>query len=353
MNTTETVLRNKVSKGPIVDVGIPAYLRATFIAEAIESVLIQTFARWRLTVSDDRAGSGEVASAVEPFNTDPRVRYLPTRERLGEARNWNRLIELAEAPYLAILHDDDRWQPEFLARRVAFMDAHPECGFVFSGINRIDEGGGWLSRSDPGIEEGVYGPEQFARLLLKGNVVGPPVSVLARRATVMEAGHFDGSLAHLDYEMWFRLALTSPVGYIAQWDADYRLHGQSTTHTLTSGARRALELPEHLIAVAERKSPGFLTPLSRRRLRANVLLEEISFNALGDGNRRFASTLLLHAIASYPPALVDGRVVDWIRIAVGPRIRRRLARVRAGLASSRAAKSGACDRSTGGSSEGL
>jgi glycosyltransferase involved in cell wall biosynthesis len=337
MNGMKEIRLSQVSNMPVVDVGIPAYVRAKFIAEAIESVLDQTFTEWRLTVSDDGAGGGDVAAAVEPYLGDPRVRYLPTGDRLGEAGNWNRVVELAEAPYLAILHDDDRWHREFLGRRVAFMDAHPQCSFVYSGINRVQEDGKLLSRWSPSIAEGLHPSEEFVPRLLETNVVGPTVSVLARRAALLAAGLFDDRLAHLDYEMWFRLACRSPVGYLGGWDADYRIHGQSTTLLLTSaGTARALELPERLIEVADREAPGLLTRRSRRRLRANVLLEEISFNALGAGHKRFASTLLLHAIASYPPALLDRRVVDWIRIAVGPRLRRRIARARTAFSSARA-----------------
>ena len=38
-----------------------------------------------------------------------------------------------------MLHDDDRWDPEFLARRLAFLEEEPECGFVFAGF-RLDLG---------------------------------------------------------------------------------------------------------------------------------------------------------------------------------------------------------------------
>ena len=45
---------------PLVDLGMPAYLRPHFIAEAIESVLAQTHTNWRLLVSENGPGGGEV-----------------------------------------------------------------------------------------------------------------------------------------------------------------------------------------------------------------------------------------------------------------------------------------------------
>jgi hypothetical protein len=45
------------------------------------------------------------------------------------------------APYMALLHYDDRWSPEFLARRVAFLERHPSCAMAFAGGQVIDEDG--------------------------------------------------------------------------------------------------------------------------------------------------------------------------------------------------------------------
>jgi glycosyltransferase involved in cell wall biosynthesis len=113
---------------PVVDIGIPTCGRPRYLVEAIESALAQTFSRWRVTVSEDGPASDAVAAAVAPYLADPRVRYVVTGRRLGGAAHMTRLIRTGTAPYVAPLHDYDRWAPEFLMRRVAFLDAHPACG---------------------------------------------------------------------------------------------------------------------------------------------------------------------------------------------------------------------------------
>jgi glycosyltransferase involved in cell wall biosynthesis len=316
---------------PVVDVGIPAYLRPAYIVETVESVLTQTFPYWRLTISEDGAGGGEVQAAVGPYLADPRVRYLPTGERLGEAGNWNRLLELSQAPYVAILHDDDRWHPTFLSRRVEFMERHPHCGFVFSGRTHIDEQGERLGRWSPSLPPGLHSSHAFAPRMLHANLVGSTVTVLMRRSACEAVGYFDGRFPHADYEMWYRLALRFAVGYVEAWDADYRLHTSSTTHQLCAERDRVIGLANRLIELTERGRPSPLPLRERRKVFANVLLEEISFNALGNGHRASASSLLAEALKAYPPAVLDGRVLDWLRIAAGPRVRPRLRRVRATL----------------------
>ncbi|MGH9320211.1 MAG: glycosyltransferase family 2 protein [Vicinamibacteria bacterium] len=316
------------SDDAIVDVGIPAYLRPTYIVETVESVLAQTFPRWRLTISEDGPGGGDVQAAVEPYLDDPRIRYLPTGKRLGETGNWNRLLELATAPYAAILHDDDRWHPHFIAHRLEFMEKHPDCAFVFSGRTHIDERGELLGQWTPPVSPGLHPSETFAPRMLRANLVGSTVTVLIRRVACETVGYFDGRFPHADYEMWYRLTLSFPVGYLEAWDVDKRLHASSTTHQLRAERDRVVALATRLIELTERQAPTRLGRLERRKVFANVLLEEISFGALGPGHRSSASRLLADALIAYPPAILDERVLDWLRIAVGPRARRTIADAR-------------------------
>ena len=73
--------------------------------------------------------------------TIPGSSYTATGENLGAAANWTRLIQQATRPYVTLLQDDDVWDPEFLARRVAFLERHRSCAFVFSGERKIDHDG--------------------------------------------------------------------------------------------------------------------------------------------------------------------------------------------------------------------
>src|ERR1700752_1406565 len=93
----------------LVDIGIPTFGEPRFLAETIESVLRQTFTGWSLTISENGPGSPAVAAAIDPFLSDSRVRYVTTGQNLGGARNSTKLVQAGSSPYVALLHDDDRW----------------------------------------------------------------------------------------------------------------------------------------------------------------------------------------------------------------------------------------------------
>ena len=63
----------------------PGFRRPQFIPEAIESVLAQTYSNWRLVVSENGPGGGEVEAAVRQSRATPGIRYVATGRNLGPA----------------------------------------------------------------------------------------------------------------------------------------------------------------------------------------------------------------------------------------------------------------------------
>jgi GT2 family glycosyltransferase len=144
--------------GPVVvDVGIPTGGRATYLAEAVGSALNQTLHQIRVTVGENGPGAPGVAEALAPLLHDERLRHLVHGVDLGPAKNYN-LVAEGDAPYLAILHDDDRWDPGFLERRVAFLDDNPSCGFVFSRCFLIYGQGSFIDVWEEELSPGIHTP---------------------------------------------------------------------------------------------------------------------------------------------------------------------------------------------------
>ena len=193
---------------PAVDVGMPAYRRPQFIGQAIASVLAQTHANWRLVVSENGPGGGDVEAAVREFTDDPRVHFVATGRNLGPAANWTRLIQQGSAPYVTLLQDDDVWDPGFLARRVAFLQRHRACAFVFSGERKIDgEGREIAVERTPSLPatdisevlpQGTFTPQALVTAMYRHRLGGihtpsiASVGVMSRRSALESVGpYFD------------------------------------------------------------------------------------------------------------------------------------------------------------------
>src|SRR3954470_23138397 len=107
---------------PRVTIGLPVYNGARYLAEAIESVLAQTFTDFELVISDNASTDATAAIALQYAARDPRVRYSRNRENIGSARNFGRAFELATGEFFKWMASDDLISPEFLENCVAALD---------------------------------------------------------------------------------------------------------------------------------------------------------------------------------------------------------------------------------------
>jgi glycosyltransferase involved in cell wall biosynthesis len=313
-----------------VDVGIPTHGRPRYVVEAIESVLAQELDDWRLTISEDGEGSGVVAAAVAPYLGDPRISYITTGGHVGAAANMSGLIQRGEAPFVALLHDDDRWEPTFLARRIAFLEEHPDCGLVCSSGKVIDETGAVLRPIPVKMPVAMMAPEAFARAMLRRNLVPTP-TVLVRRAAYKSVGPaFDGRFARIyDYEMWLRIGTRYAVATIPDQDASWRSHREQST---VRGRRRGEELLaflDHAEALIERELPQVrLDGAARRYVRGRRLLSA-GLDAVEREQPREALGLFGQAVRMHPPLLANTRLVAALAgLAAGARGRRLLGAAR-------------------------
>ena len=288
----------------LVDVGIPTFGEPRFLAEAIESVLGQTFPAWTLTISENGPGSDAVSGVVAAYLSDPRIRYVTTGENLGGPRNSTRLIQSGTAPYVALLHDDDRWAPEFLERRVAFLQANPSCGLVFSVANFIDDQGSVIHRYRVGLTPGLQDRRRLLRALYVHNFIGFLTALVPRRCYEAIGAEFNDELVFYDYEMWLRLASRFDVGYLGGVDSFYRIHRGQTTYEIEG------KVGDHRLALLEAVEnvlPPDFPEHDRRRARSGALLR-IAVDSVERGDRRRALVHLRKALREYPIALLDPRL---------------------------------------------
>lgn len=300
------------SAGVLVDVGLPAYRRATYIGEATESVLAQTLDDWRLTVFDNGPGGGDIEGVVQPYLSDARVSYAAAGRDLSLAENWTNAIRLGTAPYVAILNDDDRWHPEFLAARVDALEANPLCGFAFGDCVQIDEQGVVTTRSPMQFAEGVLSSTALAPIFARANVIAPSAIVVRRSAYEAVGPAFDGSWHYCDWEMWARLAARFPAYYLARQDNDFRRHTHANTFANREQPAQLVAMVDHIQELFARGQSGHSVGRSQRaRNRSHVLLHAAGDVHMG-GGWKASGALYRRALREYPPSIVEPRSLQML-----------------------------------------
>lgn len=126
---------------PLVSVLMAAYNPGRYLAEAICSVLAQTFTRFELVVLDDGSTDGTWELLQDFAVRDSRVRPFRNDRNLGFSGTRNRLFTLMNpaSEYIAVLDSDDVALRDRLENQLGFLEAHPELGAVGSSIIIIGE----------------------------------------------------------------------------------------------------------------------------------------------------------------------------------------------------------------------
>src|SRR5919205_3439354 len=172
-------------KAELVSVVIPCYNQAHFLAEAIESVLEQTYPHFEIVVVDDGStdNTSEVASGYYPSE---KVRLL-RQENKGLSAARNRGLAESRGEYVVFLDSDDRLLAEALEVGVGELESHPGCAFVWGRCRFVAADGSPLLRLE---QERVEG-DPHIELLRAGPILVP--AVVYRRSIFEVVGGFDES----------------------------------------------------------------------------------------------------------------------------------------------------------------
>lgn len=248
-----------------VSVCIPTYNGREFLADALRSVLSQTYADFELLVMDDDSTDG-TRDVVQSFS-DPRLRLHHNTRRYGLPGNWNRCLELASGEYVCIFHQDDLMLPENLAHKVQALDADASVMLVHSAAEVLvsPDAPAPLPSWEGQADEVLDGSACLRKLVLEGNFICCP-SVVVRRRPLLEAGGFCEQLGFAcDYEAWMRLAALGRVVFLCRPLVRYRWHGNNASHVFAQG--RA----DEEVATACRRALDYYAAHTGRREEAAAL----------------------------------------------------------------------------------
>ncbi len=208
---------------PRVSVCMPACRNSSWFKQALRSALAQSLKEIEILITDDSAG--DLREVANQFN-DPRIHYHPNLKRLGFAGNHSRAIDLANGEYVAILHDDDQWEADYLVKAVTILDANSEIGVVLSGAVEVDGQDQVLgprpARMDPGVQA-----DPLSSFLTPGFMMMLPSLSVFRRAALKSNRRPWPDVIAADATMFIDVACANwKVHYLAEPLVRYRVHAE-------------------------------------------------------------------------------------------------------------------------------
>jgi glycosyltransferase involved in cell wall biosynthesis len=223
---------------PRVSVILTSFNHEKYIREAIDSALHQTFTDFELIVWDD--ASVDASWDIINSYADRRIRaFRNDRNRRPIYGVLKAIAEVASGEFIALHHSDDVWTLGKLAKQVAFLDAHPEVGAVFSDALAIGEDGSPLADENHFYAHVFEQPNRTRHEWLRfffghGNALCHP-SILIRKACYADCGAYRYGFGQLgDLDMWMRLCLKYDIHVMADKLVKFRVRNNEAN---TSGSR--------------------------------------------------------------------------------------------------------------------
>jgi glycosyltransferase involved in cell wall biosynthesis len=291
---------------PTVSVVIPTYNRADYILEAIESVMSQTYRDFEIVVVDD-GSTDDTRQVLADMVAAGTIQYVYQENRSKSAAR-NHGIRLAKGKYIAFLDSDDLFAPTKLEKQVAFLERHPEIGFVHSWYSKFDDDGNQLGVRDTSKYTGWVYPE----ILLSWSVLMAVPCMLVSREVLSEVGGFDETQKWgEDLDLWRRITRIYPIDLIPEALTLVRVHSGNLSK---SEAKPIVWFEDYLQKTFEQDpSLGFVF----RKRAWSKLYTNVSHNLLGTRSSRLIAQVRqcsLKAIYHWPfnPGAYFGLLASFV-----------------------------------------
>jgi glycosyltransferase involved in cell wall biosynthesis len=203
---------------------MPAYNAERYVADAIASILGQTFQDFELIVIDDASTDSTWEIITRHAGLDPRLKPLRNSSNLKIAKTLNRGIEMARGRYVARMDADDWSYPDRLEKQYEFMESRPEivlsggtievCDDALSCINRRQ-----YPKADAEIREKIFFYSPFCH-----------PAIICRTDMLRRADGYNESLeVAQDYDLYFRMGRLGVLANMSDCIHKLRTHGMSSS----------------------------------------------------------------------------------------------------------------------------
>ncbi|MCY3867892.1 MAG: glycosyltransferase family 2 protein [Chloroflexi bacterium] len=314
---------------PLVSVVMPVYSGEKYVADAIESILGQTFSDFELIIVEDGSQDGSLEIIRSYEACDDRIRLVSFKRNLGAPIARNHAINLSSADYIAMMDCDDVCLPQRLERQVEHLRANQAIGVLGAGAQAVNEDLSPLFLFDL--------PEHHALIVFNvfvGSFFVHPTVMMRRQLLDIVGGYKPSQRAADDTELWTRLIWRTRFANLSETLLLYRRHeaqhhtspdATSTTESWDVRARLLQRLwgtaPHATLARFERMRKdaklGWRERRAARQDMTRLMDAMISAGIIDPGDRGLVSAHIRRRLESTTPRLWQ-MLLHWRRHHFGP-----------------------------------
>ncbi|MEL6207983.1 MAG: glycosyltransferase family A protein [Pseudomonadota bacterium] len=211
---------------PAVSVLMPVRNEEAYLAQALRSLLSQSFEEFEIVLVDD-GSTDSTPDQIQAFaQRDARIRAYRNPSSLGVTSSLNRALGLAEGAVIARLDGDDIARPDRIARQLGVLESHPDVGLVGIGVALIDAAGAFM-RAFPG----GLAPHAFRWTALAHAPIVHSTAMF-RTGLARAVGGYDPNYpVAQDFDLWCRLLHKAEGICLPGVGVRHRVHVRSVSAT--------------------------------------------------------------------------------------------------------------------------
>lgn len=218
---------------------MPVYNAEKYIAEAIESILNQTYTDFEFLIIND--GSTDNSLKIIESYKDTRIRLINNETNIRLIATLNKGIDLARGKYIARMDADDISLPQRLEKQYTYMEAHPEVGLLGSYIRTIGLENNYdvhFKTTHDEIKFKLFFDTHFPH----------PAAMIRKSVLIEHELRFEKEYIHAeDFALWNKMAEVTQLSVLPEILVHKRVHPEqiSVKHTpiqlkISSDIRRLL-----------------------------------------------------------------------------------------------------------------
>lgn len=205
---------------PLVTVILPVYNTEKYIAEAVQSILNQTFKDFELLVIND-ASTDNTLAILENF-TDARLKIITNPVNFKVVKSLNRGIEQAKGEFIARMDADDISLPQRLEKQIELLQSE----------QHLDVCGSWVQKF--GDENEIHAPatthDEIKGALLFHNIIIHPTVMFRKKSFEVHGFKYDeGFINAEDYGLWEQAIDRLKFALIPEVLLKYRIHDNNVS----------------------------------------------------------------------------------------------------------------------------
>lgn len=209
---------------PKISVVMPVFNRSEYLAEAIDSVLHQTFTNFELIIVNDFSTDNSRAIVERYSKVDGRIRVIQNEKNMGIATSRNIGTSAAKGEFIAIMDSDDIAYPSRLEKQYDYLFKNTDVGFCGTWIEFFGETNKKVWKTPLSSDEIHCG------MVFTMCVANP--TVMFRRSLIEDNQLMLDPKFKIasDYEFWARALEYTKAGNIGEILLRYRVHPQQVSN---------------------------------------------------------------------------------------------------------------------------